>query len=187
MRVTGGIFRSRSLATPNGPDIRPTSDRVREAIFSMLGQEFKDLSVLDLFAGTGCLGIEALSRGARRAAFVDISAGSIALIQKNLARCGLEHAGWTVKHDLTKGLEKVQHLLEGPFERIFLDPPYDMDVVPWVLEHISTGGFLSQDAMVVAETAAARPPPALIARLRLHKTRIHGDTRINIYVNEDLS
>ena len=106
MRITGGQAKGRLLASLKGWNIRPTSDRVREAVFSLIGQDVTDFKVLDLFAGTGCLGIEALSRGASRALFIDNSIQSIKLIKKNLARCGYESLGFVWKKDLSKGLPR---------------------------------------------------------------------------------
>ena len=100
MRITGGQVRGRILASPQGLKIRPTTDRVREAIFNIIGQDLSGLKVLDLFAGTGCLGLEALSRGALSALFIDNSQQAIKLIKKNLALCGYQTSGTVLRRDL---------------------------------------------------------------------------------------
>ena len=119
MRVTGGQARGRRMETVEGFKIRPTSDRVREAVFNLLGQDLSGLRVLDLFAGTGSLAIESLSRGASHAVIVDKSEQSIDLIRKNLRQVGFENRGIVLKKDLTSGLpqsrsitgETIQHCI----------------------------------------------------------------------------
>ena len=100
MRITGGRSKSRRLSAVKGLNIRPSSDKIRETIFNLIGQDTGGLEVLDLFAGTGSLGIEALSRGASRAVFIDKSKSSIKIIQRNLQLCGFEKSGFILKRDL---------------------------------------------------------------------------------------
>ena len=104
MRITGGLMRGRRLATLRGLNIRPTSDKVREAVFDLVGQDMTDIHTLDLFAGTGSFGIEALSRGASWALFIDNSPRSINLVKRNLRVCGCEAAGTVLQRDLTRPL-----------------------------------------------------------------------------------
>jgi len=115
MRITGGKAKGRILASPRGMDIRPTTDRVREAIFNIIGHDLSGLKVLDLFAGTGILGIEALSRGAGLVIFIDKSQRSIKLIKKNLAICGYQSSGKILKLDLRMGIPKSHPVLNGSY------------------------------------------------------------------------
>ncbi|MBM4371893.1 MAG: RsmD family RNA methyltransferase, partial [Deltaproteobacteria bacterium] len=122
MRVIAGIYRGHPITAPAGPAVRPTADRVREALFSILGSRTEGATVLDLFCGTGALGIEALSRGAARAVFVDGSPRSLAALRRNLDRLGI--AGARVLHGrVEEALPRVER--EGErFGLVFLDPPY---------------------------------------------------------------
>ena len=122
MRITGGRVRGRHLAPLKGLRIRPSSDLVRQAIFNLIGQDIHGIRVLDLFAGTGSLGIEALSRGAKEALFIDISNQAIRQINKNLQRCGFEAAGSVMKKDLSRGLPRNRAFLKRRFELVFMDP-----------------------------------------------------------------
>jgi 16S rRNA (guanine966-N2)-methyltransferase len=181
MRITGGKSRGRILTSLKGSKIRPTSDRVREAIFSLIGQDTTGLSVLDLFAGTGCLGIEAISRGAIEALFVDSSFQSIKLIKKNLHLCGYESVGSILKRDLSKGFPGASQLMKKKFDLVFIDPPYKKRVIPQVLTDLSVKDTLSSSAIVVAENFKADPIPDTLGKLYLDKQKIYGQTKINIY------
>jgi len=187
MRITGGEAKGRLLSVPKGMDIRPTSDRVREAVFDVLGQDLSGLKVLDLFAGTGSLGIEALSRYAQHAVFIDKSQRSVEIIKKNLALCGYQGSGTVLKKDLKKGLPSTHPVLQQVFDLIFLDPPYGKDLITPLLEKISFAGILSSGSRVVAESSKTENLPHHIGILELADTRRYGDTKINIYFNEVIS
>jgi 16S rRNA (guanine966-N2)-methyltransferase len=181
MRITGGKAKGRVLASLKGTWIRPTSDRVREAIFSLIGQDTTGLRVLDLFAGTGCLGIEAISRGAIEALFVDNSSQSIRLIEKNLALCGFESVGSVLKKDLNKGFLGTNPSMKGKFDLVFIDPPYRKKVIPQLLTELSVRNTLSSSAIVVAETSKTHTMSCTLGKLYLDKSKTYGQTRISIY------
>ncbi|PKN62983.1 MAG: 16S rRNA (guanine(966)-N(2))-methyltransferase RsmD [Deltaproteobacteria bacterium HGW-Deltaproteobacteria-15] len=181
MRITGGERRGIRLASFKGERIRPTSDRVREAIFDLLGQYTIGLRVLDLFAGTGALGIEALSRGARRVVFVDNSPESLKLIRRNLAMCGYESVSTLLKKDLTRGLPAVGDLGHEGVDLVFADPPYKKGYLLPVLSELSASFFLSSRATIVAEAGKEEHLPDTVGTLSLAKTRVYGDTKISIY------
>ncbi len=180
MRITGGQSKGRVLTSPTGMSIRPTTDRVREAVFNIIGQDLSGLKVLDLFAGTGVLGLEALSRGARHVVFIDKSQQAIKLIKKNLATCKFQNSGTVLKNDLKKGLP-ASHLKQQDFDLVFLDPPYRKDLITPLLKKISTANILSHDSCVVAELSKNEILPKTIGNLKMTDTRLYGDTRINIY------
>lgn len=165
-------------------DIRPSSDRVREAVFSIIGHDLEGVTVADLFAGTGILGIEALSRGARQAFFVDSSNASLALIRRNLTLCGLESAGVAFKWDLRKGIPRRGPFLSASLDLVFLDPPYFSGLPPRVLVQLSQSELLSSSCRVIVETARLEVPPAVCGDLYTMATRSYGDTRISIYCRE---
>jgi 16S rRNA (guanine966-N2)-methyltransferase len=154
MRVVGGSLRGRALAAPKSQAIRPTADRLREALFNILVHAYGDpvsgARVLDLFAGTGALGIEALSRGAAFALFIDEAAEARALLRENITALGLGGSARIFRRDAT-GLGPV-HPLE-PFALAFLDPPYGQALAEMALVSARTGGWLAADALVVVEEA----------------------------------
>lgn len=145
MRIISGSCRGRKLSQIQGRDIRPTSDRVREALFNIIGPSVRGQRVLDLFAGTGAFGLEALSRGADTAVFVEQAQASCDIIRKNIELCGMEDRAGLVCHDLVG--HPLPHL-SGPFDLIFMDPPYDKgypEIVlakPGFMDLLSPGGIL---------------------------------------------
>jgi 16S rRNA (guanine966-N2)-methyltransferase len=155
MRVVGGRLRGRTLATPKSQAIRPTADRLREALFNILTHAYGDpvdgARVLDLFAGTGALGIEALSRGAAFALFIDDGAEARALLCENVTTLGLGGASRIFRRDATK-LGPV-HPLE-PFTLAFFDPPYGQGLAEKALVSASAGNWLTRDALIVVEEAS---------------------------------
>ncbi len=178
MRIVGGKHRGRSLLGPKSDAIRPTSDRLRESLFNVLAHGYGDACqgarVLDLFAGTGALGIEALSRGASYAAFVDQSAEARGLIRGNVDALGLSGVTGLLKRDATK-LGPLAPF--EPFTLIFCDPPYRKGLGELALTSARAGGWLAPGALVVLEEAAditvALPPG-----LTLEERREAGDTQL---------
>ncbi len=155
MRVVGGRLRSRPIAGPKSDAVRPTSDRLREALFNILTHAYDDpvagARVLDLFAGTGALGIEAISRGASYALFVDQGVEARALLRDNTETLGLGGVTRIFRRDATK--LGPAHPLE-PFSLVFLDPPYGKGLAEKALVSAREGGWLKPDALVVVEEAA---------------------------------
>jgi 16S rRNA (guanine966-N2)-methyltransferase len=154
MRVVGGRLRGRALAAPKSKTIRPTADRLRESLFNILAHAFDDpvsgARVLDLFAGTGALGIEALSRGAAFALFVDDGAEARALLRENVAALGLGGTSKIFRRDATK-LGEAHPV--APFSLAFLDPPYGQGLAAAALASASAGGWLMPEALIVVEEA----------------------------------
>jgi 16S rRNA (guanine966-N2)-methyltransferase len=181
MRITGGLLRGRVLAAPKGMRIRPTSDRVREAIFDLVGHDLSGFRVLDLFAGTGSLGIEALSRGASSAVFVDGSPQSLDLIRRNIALCGLEERTLVVKRDLKKGLPLGDPRFQVSFALIFIDPPYGRGLIPPLLEELVASKCIDRGSWVVVETGKAEELPESVHHLNSADSRVYGDTKISLY------
>jgi 16S rRNA (guanine966-N2)-methyltransferase len=176
MRVVGGRLRGRALAGPKSAAIRPTADRLRESLFNILLHAHDDpitsARVLDLFAGTGALGIEALSRGATFALFVDEGAQARALIRENVAALGLGGVTRIFRRDATK--LGPAHPVE-PFSLAFLDPPYGQGLAPAALISARDGGWLVPGALIVVEEAAKSafaPPPGFSELER----RVYDDT-----------
>ena len=155
MRIVGGRLRGRALAAPKSQGIRPTADRLRESLFNILTHAHADpvagARVLDLFAGTGALGLEAVSRGAAFALFVDDGAEARALLRQNVEALGLAAVTKIFRRDATK--LGPAHPVE-PFSLVFLDPPYGKGLAEKALVSAWDGGWLSPDAMLVVEEAA---------------------------------
>jgi 16S rRNA (guanine966-N2)-methyltransferase len=178
MRITGGSARGTPLLVPKGTDTRPTTDRVREAIFSILYSIGADLSrVLDLYAGTGALAIEALSRGAGSADLVERAPAACAIIRKNLARARLAERARVHCLEARRALER----LKGPYTLVFLDPPYADPATDALLETLGTSGLLADGGTIVLEHAQARTPPATVGPLALQSDRRYGDTGVAFY------
>jgi len=159
MRVTSGKFGGRTLVAPADMRVRPTSDKVRQAVFNILehrdfanGFELENAAVIDLFAGTGALGIEALSRGAKFCLFVDDDAESRGLQRQNVETLGLTGISKIWRRDATD-LGPLNTGSGGPFNLAFLDPPYRKGLVEKCLASLTAGGWLADDAVIVAETA----------------------------------
>ena len=171
MRVVAGEFGGRRLQAPRGRATRPTADRVREALFSMLG-DVGGARVLDLYAGSGALGIEALSRGAASAVFVDSEARAAVAIRRNLDTLGAR--GEVRRQDALRFLAAAR----GPFELVFCDPPYDSDPSPAAALAERLPAVTSKDARIVTESDKRRP---LELPFPLLRERTYGDTRIAIH------
>ncbi len=177
MRVVAGRLGGRRLRAVPGTSTRPTSDRVREALFAILGDRVEGARVLDLFAGTGALAIEALSRGARSAVLVEQAAPAVAVIRANLDALGLADEA-TVRR--TKAETFLRAGGAGPFDLVFLDPPYAQGV--GVLAGLLAGlarGALAPGATVVVESAARAEPPPWPPGLEPGRPRRYGDTALH--------
>jgi 16S rRNA (guanine966-N2)-methyltransferase len=183
MRVTGGRFGGRVLTGPGDDRVRPTSDKVRQAVFNVLahndfGRAFtlEDARVIDLFAGTGAMGIEALSRGARYCLFVDSAADSRALIRENVEALALTGATKIWRRDATS-LGPLSANSGGPFDLAFLDPPYRQNLLAPALQSLRDGGWLTANAMIVAEYASDEAQPD-VPGFETRDARSYGDTSI---------
>lgn len=151
MHIITGSARGVRLDTLAGLATRPTSERAKEAVFSMLQFELQERRVLDLFAGSGQMGLEALSRGASRAVLVDASREAEAVIRRNVQKTRLERGAVVVRADALSYLDTCR---EAPFHLVFLDPPYAAGLLPPVLSRLLSCGLLTESATVIAECGA---------------------------------
>lgn len=174
MRIIGGTARGRGLLAPEGMDTRPTSDRTREALFNILAARVPGAKVLDLFAGSGALSAEALSRGAKYAACVDVSPAACAVIRKNCDLKGIAGRAEVCNADWRRALER----LSGPFDIVFLDPPYAMtETYGQAFAALAEKGLLGPESVVVMEFEKdARVPLPDIAQV--YDERKYGRARI---------
>lgn len=179
MRIIGGTLRGRKLHTFKGTDIRPTSDRTREAVFNILSDRIPGAHVLDLFAGSGAMGIEALSRRAAAAIFVDKAPAAIALIKKNIRVCGGLGAKtriiqWDIKHSLA-----CLNASQPPFDLIFLDPPYGSSLADPALSHLIKTGAMAADTRLVLEHGQTEKFSLPDDHFQLSDQRRYGKTLVS--------
>ncbi|HEY5975918.1 MAG TPA: 16S rRNA (guanine(966)-N(2))-methyltransferase RsmD [Geobacteraceae bacterium] len=181
MRVIAGEARGRRLAAPGSDLVRPTADRVKEALFSILTSRLGTLHgcrVLDLFAGTGNLGIEALSRGARHAFFVDSHPESLHFVRQNLATTGLAERATVLAADVLKGIARLGTTGER-FNLIFLDPPYgEAKLLQQAFTALADAALLTPGGLVIAETAKKTALVVSDPRLQLIDSRTYGTTTL---------
>ena len=179
MRIVAGRWGGRPLRAPRGLSVRPTTDRVREAVFGILGDRVDGASVLDLFAGTGAMALEALSRGAAEAVLVESSPGAFATLAGNVAALGAREAV-CLPADYRKAVRGLA--AKGKkFSLVFLDPPYGKGLVGRSAAELSRAGILSPGAVVVAERAARDPEESVPEGWEERTDRRYGDTRITLY------
>jgi 16S rRNA (guanine(966)-N(2))-methyltransferase RsmD len=177
MRLTGGQDRGRRLFAPRGSRTRPTASKVREALFNILGPP--PGPVLDLYAGSGALGLEALSRGAPSAVFVERDGSALSALRRNLRESGVEDRASVIGADVRSALRKLAHT-NRQFSWVFLDPPYIKET-DGVLAELSGGDLLTACAVVIVEHDRRHPSPASVGCLFLTDRRQYGDTELSFY------
>jgi 16S rRNA (guanine966-N2)-methyltransferase len=166
LRIIAGEHKGRRLAPIRGLSIRPTADRIRESVFSILGADVENAVVLDLFAGTGALGLEALSRGAATAYFIDNDSRALSVVKKSIGMMNLGKRAQTIQWDIARNLDCIRR--GGPsrpcrfsgdsggsggsgFDLVFIDPPYNRNLIGKTLAHLNQGDILSLDATIILE------------------------------------
>ncbi len=177
MRVITGSARGRRLKELEGMETRPTTDRVKEGLFNILQFDIEGRRVLDLFAGTGQLGIECLSRGAASAVFVDRRADAVKLIRENLKVTELTDRARVVSGDSMEYLKSVRE----KFDLVLLDPPYAADLLENAISHLARFDILAPHGILVAEHPVEKAMPALAAPYRLHRTYRYGKISLTVY------
>ncbi len=178
LRITGGEHRGRRFSVPRGSDLRPTSDRVRSAVFSILGADaIRGVRALDLYAGSGALGFEALSRGAASVDFVESNGRRCRFIRQSLEEMGLSERG-----SVHNGkVERIMESLEGSYGLVFADPPYALDNWNELMRTMNRARFLIEGGIVVAEHRHNTELSEEFGRLALLTRRRYGDTAISMY------
>ncbi|MBI1920166.1 MAG: 16S rRNA (guanine(966)-N(2))-methyltransferase RsmD [Geobacter sp.] len=183
MRVISGTARGRKLLSLKDERVRPTADRIKEAIFNILASRmssFDGLRVLDIFAGTGNLGIEALSRGATQGIFVDNHRESTAIIRKNLEALGFADRSLVIMQNVQLAINTLDRKGEQ-FDLAFLDPPYGKGLVEKTLELLSSSPLLAPEAIIVAELGYREELPQRIGHLEEFDRRRYGDTAVSFW------
>lgn len=178
MRVITGSARGRKLETLAGDAVtRPTTESVKEALFSMIQFEIEDKKVLDLFAGSGQLGIEALSRGARYCVFVENNKSAKQVVENNISNCGFSDNSQVVLSDALSYLSRKEN-----FDIVFLDPPYQKGLIPKCMDNLVTS--LSEDGIIVCETSKEETLPEKVGPFVIDRERKYGKTKLTLYRKE---
>lgn len=182
MRIVAGAWRGRTIKAPDSDATRPTADRVRQALFDMLihapwADPIEQCTVLDGFAGTGALGLEALSRGAARAVFLENNRQALLTLKDNVAAMRATPQSLVLGADATRPPRAMP--AQGSCSLVFLDPPYGQDLIAKSLQALKAAGWIAEGALIVAETASEEAPP--VARDTLLAERRHGAARISIW------
>jgi 16S rRNA (guanine966-N2)-methyltransferase len=187
MRIIAGTYRSRILKSLKGLALRPTSDRLRETLFNVLGPAVAESRFLDLFAGTGAIGIEALSRGANEVVFIENHAPAAALIRRNLESLGIGKDATILAADALRGLENLasrQNQKAGAvvFDFIFLDPPYSAAKdYSRVLEFLGSGDLLASAGILIAEHRRSFALPEEVGTVQCYRVLKQGDAALSFY------
>jgi 16S rRNA (guanine966-N2)-methyltransferase len=178
MRIISGTCRGRKLTPLKGLDIRPTSDRIRETIFNILGPRVRHAQVLDLFAGTGALGLEALSRGAAHAVFVDRSDTACHIIRQNIDQCRFMEQATLIQQDLFSPWTDPG-MASRRFDLIFLDPPYGLNYLLKTIEYHNLSEMLSENGIIVAEQDARETLSSTLTGLDIFRQKKYSRTTVS--------
>jgi 16S rRNA (guanine966-N2)-methyltransferase len=178
VRIIGGTLKRRKLHPLRGQGIRPTTDYLRESIFNILAGCVEGAVVLDLFAGTGSFGIEALSRGASSAVFIDKGTRAIKALQRNISACSLEKRCTVVRRDVLRGLSFLKPIGHG-FDLVFVDPPYDCGLVEPTLHLLGRAECMAEEGLVVVEHSLVETLPERTGGFRRIDQRQHGKTLVS--------
>ena len=187
MRIVAGKFKGRRLKTLKGSEVRPTADRVKESLFRIFGEQVVDADFLDLCAGTGSIGLEALSQGAQSITFIDNNYHSIRIIESNLEMCGFDRKHPQIKlihTDARKALTRLGKR-NAKFDLIYFDPPYASKIHESCVKQIAEGDLLSAAGVLVIEHGKVQEPDwteaLIVDRLFLSRQERYGDTILSFY------
>jgi 16S rRNA (guanine(966)-N(2))-methyltransferase RsmD len=180
VRVLAGALKGKRLVTPRGSTTRPTADQVRIALMDTLMPRLPGARVLDLFAGAGGIGFEALSRGAAHATFVERDARAVAALRANVETLGVAAQARIERLDVRAALERLAR--DGArYDVVFLDPPYDEDLVVPTLERLGESPVVAPDELVIAQHRTKRAPPDAVGALRAYRARRFGETTLTFF------
>jgi len=183
LRVIGGTARGVPLKSPDPKNTRPTMDRTKESLFNILMPYISDARVLDLFSGSGSLGIESLSRGAKEAVFVDNSKNCRNIIIENLKKTRLEDRSTVIAMDVTKAI-KLLSSRNAKFDIIFMDPPYNMNFIAKTIQNIVEFDIIAEEGILACEHHVDEPAPDSIGSLTKVRTKEYGETIYSFYVRQ---
>lgn len=180
LRIIGGDKKGKKLLSVKGMKTRPTADRMRESLFNILSSSVVDSNVLDLFAGTGAFGIEALSRGASAASFIDNDRAALSVIEKNLKSCGFEGRSKIFRCNILINL-KCLKVVTKPFDLVFMDPPYEKDYVYPSLVNLKQSSALQNGSILIVEHSPNEPVPEDLFGFEISDQRRYGGTLFSFF------
>jgi 16S rRNA (guanine966-N2)-methyltransferase len=181
MKIIAGKFKGRNLSYRERKGLRVTSQLVKEAMFGIIGKRVEESNFMDLYCGYGSLGLEAISRGAKKVVFVDVDGQALKQLKYFLEKLEVLEQSELVKRDAIK---VVKHMEPGHFDVIVMDPPYHVDAEEKTLEAIDKYKILKPDGMCVVEHYSDNEMPESVGKLKKVKIRIYGDTALSVYINE---
>lgn len=184
MRIISGIAKGKRLKAPKGMNTRPTTDRVKESVFGILAPKLVDADVLDLFAGTGNLGLEALSRGAVSAVLVDKNIQSIKIMMENAILTDLAGMAVICREDVLQALKRLDGAGKS-FDLIFCDPPYNLGLAPKVLQAIDAGGVLRSGGIFVLEHSRHEKLSEGLKRIVAYRSEFYGETVVSFFTKQE--
>lgn len=184
MRIITGVAKGRSIKAPEGENTRPTSDRVKESIFNIISKKIYASKVLDLFSGTGNLGLESLSRGAEACTFVEKNRDTYKILAYNIENLKFTPNSETYRLDSFEVLETLGKN-KRKYDIIFLDPPYSMGMVEKAIKRISELGILERDGIIISECDEKESIPEKILSIKIYRTEKYGRTKIHFWHEED--
>ncbi|GAB6180576.1 16S rRNA (guanine(966)-N(2))-methyltransferase RsmD [Desulfotomaculum defluvii] len=180
MRIIAGTARGRNLKSPKGMSTRPTSDRVREALFNILSYQVPGSRLLDLFSGTGAIGIEALSRGAEKVTLVERDRNTAKIILENLRLCNVFEKAEVMATDVNQAIQVLGRKKET-FNLIFIDPPYKKGFEIPTMQKVLEYNLLTHDGILIVESNRTDLPPELVGGLKVFRRERYGDTTLSFY------
>jgi 16S rRNA (guanine966-N2)-methyltransferase len=188
IQLSGGRLKGRSITAPKGTQTRPTSTQVRAALFNILGQDCSGWRVLDLFAGSGAMGFEALSRGAQEVLFVDHHRLAVAALRQNIQQLGVSEQTKVFPLSVSQAVRRCRSL--APFDLIIADPPYDLMIDGhyaglWLIQELEKAPLLAKGGILIVE-GASPPEQTLFSTLKLREVRRYGDTYLWILENPQI-
>ena len=180
MRVIAGIYKGRRLKTLEGLSVRPTSDRLRETLFNILAPQIEEAHFADVCAGSGAIGVEALSRGARHVTFIESSLKAARIISENLRNCGIRGGYRVINRDAVRALKNLASE-QAQFDIIYFDPPYDSEIYAPIMWLIATHDLLAEDGVVIVEHRRQTPLAPNYDRLRPYRQVTQGDSLLTFF------
>jgi 16S rRNA (guanine966-N2)-methyltransferase len=184
MRIISGRARGLKLNAPKNNDIRPTTDRIKESLFNIINPYVLDSEVLDLFAGTGSLGLECLSRGAKECVFVDSSKESIKVLNSNIKKANFVSESQVLNYEFNNALNSLK-LKNRKFDIVFLDPPYYENMFIEAIKKIDSFDLINEDSIIVVEHDSVDKFPDTLGRIKKHRDKKYGNTTLTFYKLED--
>lgn len=181
LRIISGALKGRRIPTFPGKDIRPTSERVREALFSILSQKIRGAALLDLFAGTGAIGLEALSRGAAHVVFVEHNVAAGTAIEKALETWGISPSASVFKEDVLLAIQNPNLLRYRPFDVVYIDPPYRLPDIQHLLTNIEKADLMAPQGTIIYEHRSTSQVTSGIGSWKHYRTARYGHSSLSFF------